>query len=156
MSKRRSDGYSTYLVGWDDHLVIKAGYTQYRRWREFTSRGAALYHRELFPDFHCAFDLEAELHSFLGYGLDLAFRSRTEALAMLPGGGGWMECYQAPDRAVFQWCLDQCSGIMLGHSCEHCAQPCLTDGRDARTHADPLAEHPIQLQVPDAHEKDGQ
>lgn len=110
---------SVYLVGWDDALIIKPGYTGCRRYRKFEIREATTYGvwggtgarpwRE-------ALLTENALGRILRAHCESAFTSAVDAIPYLGArGGGYLECYRAPDRDTYLAMLSRCLLAVPAH-----------------------------------------
>jgi hypothetical protein len=133
----------TYLVGWDDDLIIKAGVTMGRRWKKFVSRGATLYllHRNDSGDGRTFCDLERVIYAGLPPGMTgRAFSTKEEAVGHLgSGGGGYMECVRAVDERAYRDAVASCERIMRSHPVGLCGNDmrALMHGRtDERTYVE--------------------
>ena len=129
---------STYLVAWDDQLVIKAGVTNKQRWRTFCLRGARLVLLH-FSDAGPAdtSDLEQQVLAYLRGRLSYAFDANADAEPFLGHrGDGYLECYRARDRAEYLDALTACSSIMLAHPTGACSRTLRAHmhGRTRRTY----------------------
>jgi hypothetical protein len=95
--QKLKEKHTVYVVHWPEIRVVKAGYSERRRWRAFLSRGAEIVDLVEFEDVSDAFAYEDVLHDALrpnGYAFDTAL----EAKPYLGGaGGGYMECFRMPD-----------------------------------------------------------
>lgn len=143
---RQPDGFLTYLVGWDEALIIKAGSTFYhRRYRAFVNRGAALYGlRDGTGSVALECELEGALSTFLQ---ERAFEDKWVAVPFLgAGGGGYTECHRAPDKATYLDALSMCVSIMREHERTANAR---TDGRTNSRR--PVVPADVNLTAVDAH-----
>lgn len=142
----------TYLVGWDDRLVLKVGVTFGRRWRTFVNRGATLHllhlaSRDTPGSAVC--DVEMAVEMWLGRNLPGAFSTKLSAVPYLGGsGGGYLECYQAPTVRAYRDALAACSRIMLAHPSGQCGTDvrALMHGRtDGHTYLEPHSPNATNL-----------
>lgn len=127
---------AVYLVGWDQQLILKAGFaSQKRRWRRFELRGAKIYGLGWS---RAALDVELAVHSFLRFGMPEAFETCEAAAPYLGvGGGGYLECFRAPDYPTYRFAIEQCLDIMhAGIATEHYWPSC-HERTDGRTYVEP-------------------
>lgn len=88
----------TYLVGWPDAEIVKAGSTNTGRPRygAFLSRGAQMLHLAAFP-FGGDLYTERRIHAEMQARSPLAFACKEDAAPYLGAkGGGYLECYHVP------------------------------------------------------------
>lgn len=156
--RRRPDGFLCYLVGWDEHLIVKAGVTIYnQRWRSMVNRGATLYalHDSGIGSGHpgSSTNLESAMELALAHH-PAAFATKAEAVTFLPGGGGYLECVRTADVDTYRDALSTCSRIMLAHPIGAVLRtmPGQMHGRtDGRTYGDPHSPHATNFLFSDAH-----
>lgn len=136
--------FFTYLVGWDDARIIKAGITtHHRRWRSFCTRGATLHMLHLAGAETSSgwVYLEGDLERYLSQSLTRAFPVKADAAPYLgPSCGGYSECYVADDSMRYADALASCIRIMQEHPTGQCGTDmhALMHGRtDVRTYEDP-------------------
>ena len=95
----------TYVVAWPDHgaEIVKVGYASYpARWRTFCGRRGGSLVMAVKGSWRDCLDLEGGTQRELDHVVPRAFADKAEAMAYLPGGGGWLECYRAPRELVTQ------------------------------------------------------
>lgn len=97
--------HCVYLVYWEQEGICKLGCSYVPdRWRRMVRDGATLIHVEPFHDGSAAYEYEGICHDQMRSRWPLAFASKDAALAFLPAGGGYLECYRmTPDDVLFAW-----------------------------------------------------
>jgi hypothetical protein len=103
MASRRTTE-TTYLVVWPDHMIVKAGVTNGRRWANFLSRGAVLYRLAIFEfaDWRLAMAHETELDNYFGSHCDPAFATREDSIQLIGGLGGYREMHRLENWDVLR------------------------------------------------------
>ena len=88
---------TVYLVHWPSIDVIKAGFTEVKRWRKFVQHGANLLGTFQYANAHAAFEAETAIEQFLAHQTQYQkpFDNKESAEPYLGhSGAGYMECWQ--------------------------------------------------------------
>lgn len=130
---RKPRPFLVYFVSWDGHGIVKAGSTQLKRWRLFTSRGARL--RALY-EVHTSTEMYALETCFLASLADSgipAFDSAADAVPFLGDkGAGYMECYRLTEQCV-KHVLESITEHVPASAVEHHQPSTCTDVTDGLT-----------------------
>jgi len=97
MYRKPKHNPTVYLVHWPTIDVIKAGFTEVKRWRKFVQHGADLLGTFQYANAHAAFEAETAIEQFLARLTQhqKAFDTKESAVPYLGhSGGGYMECWR--------------------------------------------------------------